>query len=176
MGYTGLGIDRRRAHLHFEVNLLLHSEFDRWHAKCYSEPNHHGAFNGINFTGVDPARFLMRNVGGRPWSIADEARSAQAYYRVAVPGSADIEAARRYSWLKQESKSANSWEITFSDSGLPLSVRAIADRVTEPQLRWVRSSPHPHSYRTRGRLSGQGSTAKLTKTGREYVELVAGLF
>ncbi|HUF63136.1 MAG TPA: M23 family metallopeptidase [Verrucomicrobiales bacterium] len=178
MGYTGTGIDRRRAHLHFEFNLLLNGEFDAWHARHYAEPNHHGAYNGINFAGVDPARFLVRNAGGGggAWTIRDEVGSAQPYFRVAVPGRAKMELLHRYPWLRQGSANAKAWEIAFSDSGLPLAVRGIAEVVTEPRLVWVRPSPHPHSFRTRARLSGQGGEAKLTKTGREYVELAAGLF
>src|ERR1700693_1255993 len=30
MGHTGEGIDRERAHLHLELNLLLNADFDRW--------------------------------------------------------------------------------------------------------------------------------------------------
>ncbi len=177
MGYTGTGIDRRRAHLHFEFNLLLNGQFDAWHAEHYSEPNPHGPYNGINFAGVDPARFLVRNAGGAgAWTIRDEVSSAQPYYRVAAPSGAKMDLLQRYPWMKQGSGAGKAWELTFSDSGLPLAARSLSEAVTEPRLVWVRPSPHPHSYRTRGRLSGQGREAKLTKTGREYVELVAGLF
>ena len=49
MGYTGSGINRRRAHVHVEVNLLL----NRYFQGCYddyfpSDENRQGLFNGLN--------------------------------------------------------------------------------------------------------------------------------
>jgi len=33
LGYTGVGINKTRAHLHFEVALMLSNDFEAWHTK-----------------------------------------------------------------------------------------------------------------------------------------------
>jgi hypothetical protein len=53
LGYTGSGIDQRRAHVHVELNLFLSSRFEAWHAANFATPNHHGVFNGLNLIGLD---------------------------------------------------------------------------------------------------------------------------
>ena len=35
MGHTGTGIDRERAHVHVELNLLLNTHFEGWHAAVF---------------------------------------------------------------------------------------------------------------------------------------------
>ena len=61
LGYTGDGIDRRRAHLHFEVNLILSHDFEQWHKLVFpTEINRHGLYNGINLAGMDAGRLLAR--------------------------------------------------------------------------------------------------------------------
>ena len=44
LGYTGSGIDQRRAHVHVELNLFLSNRFEAWHAQNFATPNHHGVF------------------------------------------------------------------------------------------------------------------------------------
>ena len=60
MGHTGEGIDRERAHLHLELNLLLNADFDRWSAKYFPrDGNRHGIYNGQNLDGLDIGRFYL---------------------------------------------------------------------------------------------------------------------
>jgi murein DD-endopeptidase MepM/ murein hydrolase activator NlpD len=61
LGYTGSGIDQRRAHVHVELNLYLSSRFEAWHTTSFATPNHHGVFNGLNLIGLDlQALYLAR--------------------------------------------------------------------------------------------------------------------
>ncbi len=56
LGYTGEGLDRERAHLHLELNLLLSRRFESWYDHFIkTEPNRHGLYNGTNLTGIDIA-------------------------------------------------------------------------------------------------------------------------
>ena len=56
MGFTGAGIDRERAHTHFEVCLMLNRNFEGWHEAYFrKDPNPHGIYNGLNLVGCDPA-------------------------------------------------------------------------------------------------------------------------
>src|SRR5207253_4470511 len=60
MGYTGAGINRARAHVHLELNLIHSHNFDSLYDATYKdEPNHHGLYNGINLVGLDIGRFYL---------------------------------------------------------------------------------------------------------------------
>src|SRR5881275_2723398 len=60
MGYTGVGLNQARAHLHLELNLMLSHQFQAWHqAFVKNDPNHNGIYNGINLTGIDFARLYL---------------------------------------------------------------------------------------------------------------------
>ncbi|MGZ5025267.1 MAG: murein hydrolase activator EnvC family protein, partial [Chthoniobacterales bacterium] len=49
MGYTGEGLDRERAHVHLELNLMFNRRFESWYDHFVkNDPNHHGIYNGIN--------------------------------------------------------------------------------------------------------------------------------
>src|SRR5256886_3612821 len=52
MGYTGAGLDRARAHLHLELNVMVNHNFEAWYASQFKkEPNRNGIYNGINLDG-----------------------------------------------------------------------------------------------------------------------------
>jgi len=54
MGNTStISIPLARAHLHFEVGVLINSRFDRWFRAQRLTPDH-GLYNGQNLTGVNP--------------------------------------------------------------------------------------------------------------------------
>src|SRR6202048_2612794 len=60
MGYTGTGINRERAHVHLELNLLLNRRFESWHDTFFkNDPNHNGIYNGINLTGMNIAKLYL---------------------------------------------------------------------------------------------------------------------
>ena len=64
MGFTGAGIDRERAHTHFEVCMILNRNFEGWHEAYFRKnPNNHGIYNGLNLVGSTPQRFSWRRIG-----------------------------------------------------------------------------------------------------------------
>lgn len=53
---TRQAITRDRAHVHFEINLVINERYSAWHAaKLKGLRNDHGNFNGRNLLGLDPA-------------------------------------------------------------------------------------------------------------------------
>lgn len=172
LGYTGVGIDKRRAHVHVELNMLLHSDFDRWHDKTQTTPNHHGVFNGINLAGVDASKILASRGG---MSVQKMVRDLPVYYKVLVPNTGKMEILKRYPWLGKPSN-APAYEIALAGSGIPVSVVPHKDKVAYPVVSWVRFSTTYHKFYTKDRLSGTGSTATLTKSGRQYIDLMIGAF
>jgi peptidoglycan LD-endopeptidase LytH len=58
---TSQGISRERAHLHFELVLMLNERFVDWHQKSFpGQRNDHGRWNGRNFVAIDPAEVLLQ--------------------------------------------------------------------------------------------------------------------
>lgn len=175
LGYTGAGIDRTRAHVHLELNLLLHSDFGKWHDRHYRDPNYHGAYNGLNMVGIDIAGLFKKHKANPKIELPDFIGGMQPYYKVTAPGKLP-EIAKRYPWLLRGGKSGSAWEITFSASGVPLAVEAAESKPAAPYVNWVKPSSTSHSYLTNGRLSGSGSKATLSSSGSRYIQLIMGTF
>ena len=178
MGYTGPGLNRERAHLHFELNLLLDSQFNKWHGTLDSTGNPHGIFNGLNMVGIPVSDYFMACRAQPGLSISDFLKRRKPHYKVAVPKDGSrLEIARRYRWLvENRSAPGSAWEISFDGSGVPLSIRSMTPNVglSQPLVTWVKESPYPHSYQTRKRLTSSGKA--LTPRGLRFVNLVTGRF
>jgi peptidoglycan LD-endopeptidase LytH len=57
---TRASISKDRAHLHFELNLLVNDRFASWYKKTFpGQRNDHGDWNGQNLLGIDPKPILV---------------------------------------------------------------------------------------------------------------------
>ncbi|MDI1314605.1 M23 family metallopeptidase [Prosthecobacter sp.] len=179
LGYTGSGIDQRRAHVHVELNMLLSSRFEAWHAANFASPNHHGVFNGLNLIGLDLQSLYLAQQRNPELTAAGSVRATESAYRVAVPGDAEMEIVKNYPWLLDGPRPAGrpaSWEVTFSRWGLPLAVKASSTAVSAPFVTWVKDAGIPHYTHTRGCVTGSGSSGKLTVEGLRFVKIACGWF
>ncbi len=179
LGYTGNGIDRTRAHLHLELNMLLSSRFERYHDKHHRSANHHGIYNGINLVGLDIAGLFKRHKENPAITIPDFMSRMTVHHKVLAPRKGKMELLTRYPFLGRnlnQAANAPSWEIHFSQSGVPLQISPSATRVSRPTVSWVKYCKTYHSYLTRGRLTGSGSKAGLSDSGLRYVSLLTGQF
>ena len=175
MGHTGAGINRERAHVHVELNLLLNTHFEDWHEVVFpSEINHHGIYNGINLVGLDlPALILaLRKTPGL--TIPQFIRRETVSYRVLIPNAPNFELPRRYPWMIEGMPEENpaSWEVSFAASGLPVRLQPSGRVVTAPELSWLRSSPVNARYFTRGNVTGRAGSAHLTQEGKALMRLL----
>ena len=176
LGYTGVGINRRRAHLHLELNVLLNARFNEWHSLHYRDANHHGAYNGLNMAGIDIAGLFLKYRQNKSITMPAFIGGMSPYYKVTTARGAKFDLTKRYPWLKKGSQRGAGMVITFSRSGVPLGVSGVKDAPKYPYVSWVRSSPVAHSWNTRSRLTGSGSKAGLSSGGSRYIQLVAGTF
>lgn len=177
LGYTGAGIDKRRAHLHAELTMLWSSQFQRWYDSAFTTPNHHGIYNGQNLIGLDLAALLLACRKDPQLTVSAFVRQTPPYFEVTVPGEAEMEIARRYPWLLDGPPPAarpTSWTVTFSAWGLPLRIRADDRRTAEPLVTAVQESPLPHALNSRGLITGSGREAKLTAAGLSFIKLACG--
>ncbi len=178
MGHTGVGIDRRRAHCHVELNLFLSSHFAEWHDGTETTPNYHGNYNGLNLVGMDLAAIYLAHQKDHNLSLAAYVKNLGPYFRVAVPGTAEMELVKNYPWLCPGTAPAPpppSWQVSFTSWGLPVKVEAGTEPVEEPKVAWVKTSTSPHFSLSRHLLNGQGDTAKLSSDGEAYVRLACGM-
>ena len=174
MGHTGEGIDRERAHVHLELNLLLNSDFERWSKKYFREDgNRHGNFNGQNLDGLDIGRLYLELVKNPQETIPEFFRKEAAWYRVLVPASPRMDLLQRYPWLSGGQAAAQAWEISFNQAGIPLRFEARTETVARPVLTWVKASPYPYAPQTRGYIEGSGSNYRLSKDGERYLDLIS---
>ena len=179
LGYTGAGINRTRAHLHLEINMVINTGYKRWHDRNFNSPNYHGLFNGLNLVGIDVAGLYQAHRADPDITIPQFIARMAPYYKVTVPRTGKLEVLSNYRWLGRNMSRAvdnPSWEITFSSSGVPLEVTPSTMPVESPVISWVKYSPVPHAYNTNRRLTGSGHTAQLTGSGLRYVQLIAGQF
>ncbi len=169
MGYTGVGLNRTRAHLHLELCMLSTENFEDW----LGAPTQRGPYDGRNLIGLDIASLFLAARANGDLTIPAFLESASPYFKVAIPRDGELEITKRYPWLKKgdHSKPSNAYEIAFTDSGIPLSVVPSHRQVTEPHLTFVRTTRSRHEHYTRGRLTGSGRRATLTKSGRKFIAL-----
>jgi len=183
MGYTGRGLNRRRAHLHLEVNLLLNRYFQR----CYEEyfpgqANRHGAFNGLNLAGVDVAEMYLQLEKDPTLTLERLVQETPGFISVTVPSEGMLDILWLYPWLSPQLKGwepdfgalpelARSWRITLSRSGLPVRIEALEIQVDGYSLEVLEETPIPYRYLTR-LISGSGESATLTSTGQRVVDFI----
>jgi len=176
LGYTGRGLNKRRAHLHFEINMMLNESFGDWYEGQYRARNRHDVYNGINLSGLDVADLyisLQRN----PWLTIDEfILSQEAFFKVAVPASGPLDIAYRYDWLNSKpnppESEVSTWEISLTASGLPVRVEPSSRSISKPVVTAVARSPVSYGYVTNGRLAGSGDKYHLSRSGERYAELL----
>lgn len=179
LGYTGAGIDKRRAHLHIELNLLWSVHFQTWYDRGFASPNHHGNYNGQNLIGLDLAGLYLARQKDPALSPAAFVRQTEPYFEVAVPGTAEMELVARYPWLLDAPAPAArppSWRVTFSAWGLPVRIQAGTEAVTQTVLTGIPPAQTlPHSLNTRGLITGSGESAQISAAGLSLVRLACGL-
>lgn len=177
LGYTGSGIDRARAHLHFEMGLLLSDDFEGWHQKFLNCAAGHGNYNGLNLSGMDAIGLIKEQKSGSAHSIAQFLRKQKPYYSVTVPANLVEKLNKRYPWLWVAVQGQNpSSEISFSASGLPLFVHPSKRRVTDATLTRLQPYIGRHEDRTLKRISGTAGKGTLTASGKRYLALLLGQF
>ena len=175
MGYTGVGLNQARAHLHLELNLLLSHRFEGWHDTfSKNDPNHNGIYNGINLTGLDIARLYLALHKNHSLTIPQFLNDEETFYKVTLPKSSHFELPKDYPWMlaSTRGKEKSSWEVSFARSALPLKIEPTDKHVTQPELSYVKKGSIDYSYLTRDEISGRAETAHLTEYGRRLMQLL----
>jgi murein DD-endopeptidase MepM/ murein hydrolase activator NlpD len=125
---THEGISKDRAHVHFELNLLVNERFSTWFKKaCPGERNDHGGWNGQNLLGFDPRLVLLaEKEQGAKFSLLSFLRNQTELCRVAVR-QPSFSWVRRYAPLVQPNPVAQregvaGYELALDYNGIPFRV------------------------------------------------------
>ncbi len=174
MGYTGKGINRERAHLHLELNLILSHAFEKWYDAFHvNDPNYNGIYNGLNLVGLDIARLYLALRENPSLSIPEFLATEETFYKVAFPKSSRFELPKLYPWMLSAGRETKSgWEVSFTRAGLPLKIGLSPKKVKQPEATYVKKSPIDSSHLTHGDVAGRGSNAHLTQSGGIFMRLL----
>jgi murein DD-endopeptidase MepM/ murein hydrolase activator NlpD len=174
MGYTGAGIDRERAHIHFEVCIMLSRNFEAWHDANFRDPNHDGIYNGLNLVGADPAALLIAAHKNPALKISDFLAAGEPAFKITVKNSPHFFLIREYPWLVAAGEIANppAWTITFSRYGIPMRIQAAATPVAQPVVAWVKETGEPYSRSTKNLITGHKGSPRLTESGLRFAKLL----
>lgn len=169
LGYSGVGLNKTRAHLHLEIGFMINSRF----ADFYTGENKHGNFNGMNLACFDPAAVLKACRNGEPFSISAYIATLKEHYRVAVPCIGTMDIMRRHPFLykgsSKESKRPNSLEIAFTAEGVPIGIYPSDRQVTTPHIASCKPMPTLQQNCTVNRVKNNSANAALTRSGLGYV-------
>jgi murein DD-endopeptidase MepM/ murein hydrolase activator NlpD len=175
MGHTGTGINRERAHVHLELNLMFSRQFEAWYNTFFrNDPNHHGIYNGMNLAGLDIARLYLALQKNPALTIPEFLADEEVFYKVTLPKARHFDLPALYPWMvaTRTRNNASSWEVSFARSGVPLKIESSDRRVTQPELTYVKSQSAECSYLTRDIVSGRGANAHLTNYGAQLMRLL----
>lgn len=140
MGRTSAGaaaITPDRAHLHFEVGLILSTGFETWYAaqpENRKSPNLHSLWNGQNLMGMDPMLVLSRTRA----NLLDAVRSQTAVVSVTMRTTRPPDFVKRYPMLVSgDVERAAGWRVDFAWQGMPIRWTALEPgNALLPSTRW----------------------------------------
>ena len=174
-------ISKERAHVHFELNVLVNDRFAAWYQKAFpAERNDHGNWNGHNLLGLDPRLVLLaQQKEGAKFSILNFIRNQTELCRVVVR-TTQFPYLKRYTALIHrnpvaEQQGVAGYEIAFNFNGVPCQLIPRSgrelnnpERVRLISVNGVEQEQHP----CRHLVVKKGSGWQLTNQGRDLVNLL----
>jgi murein DD-endopeptidase MepM/ murein hydrolase activator NlpD len=179
MGYTGRGIDRRRAHVHVEIAMLLNERFQPWYDNHFKrEPNYHNLFSGLNLRGMDVTTLLRQQREDPNLTIQEFVRDQELSYTITVPTNGGLNLLKRYPWLWEgpadlDSDTLSVVSIGFTRTGLPVRVTTADEAVERVKLSGVENTMIHRQCATNGILRKHRTECTVGRRGERYLELIA---
>lgn len=125
MGNTATyAIPFSRAHLHFEVGVILNARFSHWYDAQKLTPSH-GRYHGWNLIGLDPLAFLALQRANPSLTFDTFLDATPAAFEWVIRASRLPDYFRRYpSRWRGPAFSGDALTAAFSENGVPLHARA----------------------------------------------------
>jgi len=122
-------IPRDRAHLHFEIGVMVTQNFNVWYArKGFGSPNEQGLWNGMNLMGIDPLFVFNGWRAGRFKTMQDIFTALTPAARVRIASHLVPDFVQRYPSLVMVPIPLGgpaAWEIQFNWTGVPFAWRPL---------------------------------------------------
>jgi murein DD-endopeptidase MepM/ murein hydrolase activator NlpD len=119
----GYAIPRERAHLHFEIGLMVTRDFQAWYdRRKFGSTNEHGPWNGMNLMGFDPLDWFRQFRSGRVAGFQEFLDHMRPAVRVRVVTNRTPDFIQRYPTLLRKPLPlgfVSGWEIECNWTGLP---------------------------------------------------------
>lgn len=116
-------IPKDRAHLHFEIGLVMTKDFSSWYQwKKFGSPNEHGPWNGMNLMGIDAHDFLREWRQRKADNFAQYFARMRGVVKVRVATSRVPDFITRYPALLRRPLPAGpvaGWEIECNSTAIP---------------------------------------------------------
>lgn len=174
LGYTGAGIDKRRAHLHLEIAILWNDAYEGWHNTHFTLPNKHGIYNGMNLMGLDAAEFYLQQREDPGLTLPAFIARLEPAFRVRIPDSPHFQLPRRYPWLvRGEAGQARSWVVRFTPTGFPVDISPSATPCDGPQVEWLGPKNLPYAKASRSLVEGPAGQPRLGESGQKLIQLLS---
>jgi len=178
---TRQSITKDRAHVHFELNLLINDHFAAWYKKTNpKQRNDHGDWNGQNLLGLDPRLILLEQRAlGAKFDLAQFIRTRRELCRVLVRDTG-FPFLRRYPQLVRANPRAlqegvAGYELALNFNGVPIELipRAASEIKSKSRLQLLSvNEAEKHANPGRRLVTGSGKNWKLTTSGENLLELL----
>lgn len=174
-------ISLERAHVHFEIDLVVSDKFSTWYKKHHpKDPDDHGMWNGLNLAGLDPRLVLLeQQAKGSRFSLVEFIRARPELCRVFVRD-ANFSLLKRYGPLVIPNPAAQragivGYELALDFNGVPIqmiprSSTEIKAR-TPFQLLSVNAAEH-EQHHCRHLVMRRGTGWDLTSRGADFLDLI----
>ncbi len=126
MGHSSGGymIPKDRAHLHFEIGVMITRDFQTWYERQkFGSRNDHGMWNGKNLMGIDPLALFNEWRAHRINSVGDFFARTETAVRLRIATHRTPDFVARYPALMTKVPPLGvvaGWEIKFDWTGVPV--------------------------------------------------------
>lgn len=178
MGYTGSGLNRERAHLHFEFAFQLSPHFNAWQQRNNpASANVHGNYHGWNLVGTNPAALLVECAQSPgSFNLFSFLRRQPVFFKLELPNSANLNLLRNYPWLVDRADAPASpppaWTISFTRYGTPVRAEPLNRTVPGPRVSWVEETSVSPGEATRSLLAGTHASPTIGRSGRTLLSIL----
>jgi len=178
---TSERIDKERAHLHFELNVLVNDNYAAWFKKnSAGERNDHGEWNGQNLDGLDPRDILLgEHSPVKKFSLLAFLQSQTELCRVVVRAT-NFPYLKRYAPLvlknpKADKEGVAGYEIALNYNAVPFALlpRAASEITGKAKFQLLSVNAAEYQAHPCRRLVVQhGSRWVLTEKGLRELEMI----
>jgi len=174
-------ISKDRAHVHFELNLLVSDRFAAWHKQsALGQRNDHGEWNGQNLLGIDPRLVLLgQHELGAKFSLLSFLQNQKELCRVLVRKT-DFPWLKRYACLvrpnpRAEEEGIAGYELALNFNGVAFELipRAASEIKGKAKFQLLSVSEAEYNRNPARRLvAKRGKSWELASHGVNLLELL----